>query len=230
MGLVGTLLFMYLYGFFKDAGFDAFRAFESGSARADLEYRTQRNFESLVLDDLGRSDVQAFVLSRLMESNRDYQYALGRTYLGTLAILIPSSLWPDRPPTKVLEGTEVQYGNGTYLPYGPNRLVSLRVYGLAGETMLNFGPVAIPIAFVIFGCIVEWTRRRTLAWSSRDSRQLLVPFLVNVCIVVLIADSDNVLFFAIKSGFAPLLLIFFTSQVFDVRYRAISRQPAGAAF
>ena len=229
-GLVGTLLFMYLFGFFKDAGLDAFRAFESGGARAELEDRTQRKSETLILHDLGRSDVQAFVLSRLMESDRDYEYALGRTYLGALAILIPASLWPDRPPTKVQEGTEVQYGNGTYLPYGPNRLVSLRVYGLAGETMLNFGPVAIPIAFVIFGCIVEWTRRRKMAWSPRDSRRLLVPFLVNLCFVVLIADSDNVLFFAIKSGFAPLLLVFFTSQVFDVRHRAISRQAAGAAF
>jgi hypothetical protein len=220
VGLVGTLLFMYLYGFFKDMGLDAFRAFESGSAREELEGRTQRKFETLILDDLGRSDVQAFVLSRLMESDRDYGYALGRTYLGTLALLIPASVWPDRPPTKVQEGTEVQYGDGTYLPYGQNKLVSLRVYGLAGETMLNFGPVAIPIAFVVFGCIVEWTRRRTLAWSSRDSRQLLVPFLVNLCFLVLISDSDNILFFVIKSGFAPLALVLLTSQISEVRHHA----------
>jgi hypothetical protein len=230
VGLVGTLLFMYLYGFFKDAGLDAFRAIESASARAELEGRTQRKFDTLILGDLGRSDVQAFVLSRLMESGRDYQYALGRTYLGTLAILIPSSVWPDRPPTKVQEGTEVQYGNGTYVPYGRNRLVSLRVYGLAGETMLNFGPAAIPIAFVVFGCLVEWIRRRTQAWSSRDSRQLLMPFLVNLCFLVLIADSDNILFFVIKSGLAPFALIFLTSQISHVRHHAVSRQSAGAAY
>ena len=227
VGLVGMMLFMYLYGFFKDAGLDALRAFESGSNRAELEDRTQRNFETLILGDLGRSDVQALVLSRLMESGREYQYALGRTYLGTLAILIPASIWPDRPLTKVLEGTELQYGNGTYVPYGPNRLVSLNVYGLAGETMLNFGPVAIPIAFVVFGCIVEWTRRRTLAWSSRDVRQLLVPYLVNLCFQVLVNDSDIILFFIIKSGFAPLALLFLTSQVSDVRHHAVNRQPAG---
>jgi hypothetical protein len=56
-----------------------------------------------------------------------------------------------------------------------------------------------------------------------------VPFLVNLCFLVLIADSDNILFFVIKSGFAPFALIFLTSQISHVRHHALSRQSAGAA-
>ena len=149
-GLCGLVAFMYLYGFYKGLGRDAVTVYEAG-ALDEVGQKIDRTFKGLVLGDLGRADVQAFLLYRLSRPDRDYSYAWGRTYLGTAALLIPRRIWPERPPTKVLEGTEAQTGVGSY---NEETWVSSKVYGLAGETMLNFGPLS------------SWSRTRCSARSS----------------------------------------------------------------
>jgi len=87
MVLAGVCLlvaFMYLYGFYKALGRDVLTVYEQGTL-SELGEKLDRTFEGLVLGDLGRSDVQAFLLYRLSMPGRDYTYAWGRTYLGTLA-------------------------------------------------------------------------------------------------------------------------------------------------
>ena len=88
------VLFMYLYGFYKDLGGEALTAFEEGS----LNEKSGRSFQGMLLGDLGRADVHAFLLHRLCKRDSDYRYAWGRTYLGSIALLVPASIWPDRPP------------------------------------------------------------------------------------------------------------------------------------
>jgi hypothetical protein len=209
--LLGVLLiisFMYLYGFYKGAGLESLRAL-SPATRPMLEEQTGRTLKSVLLDDLARSDVQAFLLYRLTGEDADYEYALGRTYLGGMTILIPRAIWPQRPPTKVKEGTEAQYGMGSYVP---DHWVSSRVYGLAGEAMLNFGPLAVPFAFAVLGLAVGLVRRLFINLQPGDARLLLYPFLVNLCLVILVGDSDNVVFFLIKNGSVPLLLLTLASR------------------
>jgi hypothetical protein len=208
VGCILLVLFMYLYGFYKGAGLDALRAFESAEARAELTLETGRSLEVAVLADLGRSDVQAFLLHRLSTPGSDYEYAWGRTYLGAAAILIPRAVWPNRPPDKVKEGTEVQYGMGSYIP---GIWVSSRVYGLAGEATLNFGPIAVPFAYLILGFIVGRVSHFVTALEPADSRLILLPFLVNLCFVILVSDSDNVLFFLIKNGAVPFAVLALSS-------------------
>ena len=87
MGLIGLLAFMYFYAFYRFVGLEgvqalAIRWFVPSSIK------NWPNVSSHVLGDLGRSDVQAFALNRVVHS-RDYDYAWGRTYLGALAIVIP---------------------------------------------------------------------------------------------------------------------------------------------
>jgi len=183
--------------------------YEAGGL-GDVGQKLDRTFRGLVLGDLGRADVQAFLLYRLSRPDRDYAYAWGRTYLGTAALLIPRRIWPERPPTKVLEGTEAQTGVGSY---DEETWVSSKVYGLAGETMLNFGPLAVMVAYLVFGAVVG----RLQGFHSRlrpgDARRLAYPFILNVCFTVLLNDSDVLLFMFVKDGLVPLSVLWFASRV-----------------
>lgn len=210
LGLVGLVLFMYFYGFFKAGGLDGVRtAFESEEARVSLEETSGRSWEVLLLQDLGRSDIQSFLLYRLMRSDSDYEYAWGRTYLAATTTLVPSFFLPNKPPNKSKEGTDAQYGMESYVP---GRRVSSKVYGLAGEAMLNFGPVAVPLVFVMLGLVVRHVRRWMLSWHPLDTRSLFLPMLVNFCFVVLVSDLDNDIFFLFKQGAFPFTVILLSSK------------------
>ncbi len=203
-GCAFLMVFMYGYGFFKGAGLSALEATGDAEVAEELSARTGRNLETLLLGDLSRADIQAFLLYRIWRPESDYEYALGRTYVGAVAILVPRALWPDRPPIKTQEGTEVQYGRGTF---APETSESSRVYGLAGEAMLNFGPGAVPFAYLILGAAVVWVRRLPRTLAPDDSRLLLVPFLVNFCFMILVSDLDNLIFNLIKNMTLPFLIV-----------------------
>jgi hypothetical protein len=210
VGIGFLVVFMYFYGFYKDLGRDAWTAFRAGAIPAETSRKTGRTFDVLLLGDLGRADVQAFLLYRLLRPNRDYQYAWGRTYLESSALLIPKAFWPDRPAGKVKAGTEAQYGVGTW---DEHKWSSSLVYGLAGEAMLNFGPIAVPVAYGIFGVIVGMLQRFLYRLRQGDTRLLLYPFLVNSCFSIVQSDSDNLFFNLIKCGLVPTLVVWFGSRV-----------------
>jgi hypothetical protein len=220
-GTVALVLFMYFYGFYKSGGVEGLqRAMESSDARREVEEETHRPLRAAILGDMGRSDVQAVVLYRLMSPDSDYQYGLGRTYLGGALTVLPGPVWRNRPPTKLREGTEMLYGRGSYRErplnstYDKDRFIGTcsAVFGLTGEAMLNFGPLAVPFSFVLLGLAVGRVRRCAAAWSRRDVRWLLMPFLVNLCLVVLIGDSDNIVAFIMGAGLFPLLVLAVASR------------------
>jgi hypothetical protein len=208
-GLVVLVAFTYLYGFYKSAGLGVVETLRDRASLVDLEEQTGRTFRRMLLQDFGRSDDQAFLLYRLSRHPDEYDLAWGRTYAGGLAVLIPRALWPERPPTKVKEGTEIQYGSGSWRPEG---LYSSRVYGLAGEAMLNFGAAAVPAAFVALGLLVSGTRRALYSLEPSDLRRMLLPLLINLCLVLLLMDSDNVVFFLAKNGTVPFSLVWLSAR------------------
>ncbi|WP_428261715.1 hypothetical protein [Haliangium sp.] len=224
-GLALLLTFAYLYGFYKSVGRDALRALEGSEERAALSEETGRSVELMLLGDLGRSDVQAFILYRHYDADIGVTRARGRTYLGALTLLVPRSLWPNRPATKLKEGTELYYGPGSYVP---NRFHISYVYGLAGEAMLNFGAPAVPIAFALLGLLAGAVRRRLRAYDSRDSRQLMVPLLVNLCVIALVSDSDNLVFTLVKNGAVPFAVLWLGSRHLIRRPRSSSSACPGA--
>ncbi len=201
-GLLILILFMYVYGFYKTAGAEAVDIMQDGGIAA-AEETTGRTSRGLMLGDLGRSDVQAMLLHNSVKSYSIYDYALGETYLGGLSILIPRQIWPDRPPTKVRAGTDMLYGFGAW----ESGLRTSRVFGLAGEAIINFGFLFVPLAFSVLGLVVSTIRYVYLRIRTHDPRILLVPFLINLCVVFLIGDSDEVVFFIVKNGFLPASVI-----------------------
>ncbi|MFB2933854.1 hypothetical protein ACE1B6_01110 [Aerosakkonemataceae cyanobacterium BLCC-F154] len=222
IGLVFICFFMYLYGFFKHAGMEGVEtAFKGQEDRVELEQKAGRSWESMLLQDLGRTDIQAFLLYRLMRFDSDYEYAWGRTYLAALSVFIPSRLWPfdEMPANKSKEGTNAQYGMGSY---AEGLWVSSRVYGLAGETMLNFGPFLIPFSFIVIGLFVRQVKRWLLNWNESDSRVLLLPLLVNLCFIILVSDLDNNLFILLKQGGFPFVVIWLGSHKKLVQNKALN--------
>ncbi|WP_414577516.1 hypothetical protein [Anabaena sp. CCY 9402-a] len=210
IGLVFFMFFMYIYGFLKTGGLEAINtALEGQEGISSLEEQSGRTWQVLILQDLGRSDIQAFLLYRLMRHDSDYQYAWGRTYLSALTMLIPSAIMPEKLPEKTKEGTEAQYGMGTY---HPQLWSSSKVYGLAGETMLNFGPSVIPLAFIVLGLIVGRVRYWFFTLLPEDQRLLLLPMLVNFCFVILVGDTDNYIFFLFKNSGVATLIVFLSSD------------------
>ncbi len=215
IGLSFLIAFMYVYGFYKNAGLDVLRLIDDPAARVELERETRRDLPTLLLGDLGRSDVQAFLLYRLARPESDYEYALGRTYVAAFAVLIPRSLI-ERMPSKTFEGTEALFGKGSYIPID---FEASQLYGLAGEAMLNFGFFAVPFAFIVFGLANCSVRRWLSGLAPGDARLLFYPFLSLFCFYMLACDLENIVFDVIKNVAVPL-------GVTALSLSSVSRLPA----
>jgi hypothetical protein len=218
-GLAFLLAFMYVYGFYKDLGAEVSTVYEAG-ALGEYSQELNRTFSGMVLGDLGRADVHAFILYRLWNHDHDHHYAWGRTYLGAIALLVPRSIWPERPPTKVKEGTELLWGVGSY---DPEDFVTTYVFGLAGETMFNFGPVAVPFAYLVFGVIVGRLQRFLAGLRRGDARLLLYPFFLTLCMSILTLDSDVLLFLLIKDGLMAMAVVWLSVRVATATEMAVAR-------
>lgn len=210
--LVFVFLFMFFYGFLKSGGIEGLQvAFQGQEARQEYIQEKGRTWDNVILGDLGRSDLHAFMLYRIMRHDSDYKLVWGRTYFAALSILIPKPLWPfpEKPLNKSKEGTDLQYGMDSYAPVD---FVSSKVYGLAGETMLNFGPFAIPFAFILFGIVVGHIERWFQTLSAVDTRLLMLPMLANFNFVVLVGDLDNIIYFLVTVGAVPFLVLLLSSK------------------
>ncbi len=221
-GFATAVAFAYFFGFYKSAGLEGLQmALRSSDERATIADEVRRPLQSTILGDMGRSDVQAFLFHRTTDPGSDYRYACGRTYLGAGLTLIPGPLWRDRPPTKVKEGTEAIYGRGSYRPRSlsstrdKDKYVGMtsRVFGLAGEAMLNFGPLAVPVAFAVLGIAVGCVQRWMTTWRRGDARWMVMPFFVYICFTALIGDSDNVIKLLEEDGLFPCLIVLLGSTI-----------------
>jgi hypothetical protein len=203
-GAIFLIGFMYFYGFYKE------------QKRASLEVLRSpvmwlqptgygRDFKYLMLGDLARSDSDAYILHNLTKDPGDYNYRWGLTYAGSLAILIPKNFWPDRPDFKIEAGTEAQLGKATSWR-------SLRTYGLGGEAMLNFGPWGVVPAFALFGAVVGWYRRKLKSWDPSDSRMLIAPFFCILSVIVLVGDSDNLVYAVLTEAVLIAIALFASSD------------------
>ena len=185
-GGFAILLFTFLLGFAKDVGFSEGLAIKSQADIDALTARTGRTKEATLLGDFGRSDVQAFVLYRSATDHYSPDLALGRTYLGDIAMLVPKAVWQDRPPGKSKWTTETEYGQGSY-----PTLRSSRIYGLVGEFALNFGFWLSPLAFVPLAFCVRSIESWPTKLDGNDPRRLLFPFAAILPIVLVAFDLDN---------------------------------------
>lgn len=214
MGLVFLLAFMYFYGFYKEQGRAGFGVIETPATWLQPT-GYQRDFKLLLLDDLARADLNAYMLYNLTKFPRDYDYRWGLTYVGAPMFLVPRSLWPNRPNYKVDAGTEATFGKASSYD-------STRVYGLTGEAMLNFGPLGILPSYALYGACLGWYRRKLTSWDISDARMFLAPLVTILFVCAFIADADNVLFLFVVDG--SLITAAFLGSI--KRIRLVQQAPS----
>jgi len=209
--LVGALVafsFIYLYGFYKSLGADAFLMLSEKGIKeiSILEDRSGRDWRSTLLGDFGRSDVQAYLVYRTWDFPGDYRYGWGRIYLEDLSFLVPLSVWADRPLGKILWGTDLLRGYGAWSPKPGGQ--AQNAYGLAGEATLNFGPYSVPFTFILLGFAVVMISGALINIKDSLVRILCVPLLIEACLWLLLWDFGNIVYFLIQHlGFLGIILL-----------------------
>ena len=71
-GCAFLAVFMYVYGFYKNMGSNFTQAFSDSASQSEMGRRTGRTWQMLVLGDLGRADLQAFILYRLIDDSKEF--------------------------------------------------------------------------------------------------------------------------------------------------------------
>jgi hypothetical protein len=222
--LIVFIPFMYFYGFYKSYGMKALTVLDAGQCE-QMSRQSGRTLRMLILGDFGRSDVQALLLYHysVSETGHCCRPVWGRTYLGTAALLVPRSIWPGRPPTRVKEGIDAFFGQGTY---ESGVIRPWNAYGLSGETMLNFGPWAVPPGFALLAALVAWAQRWIYNMHFEDARLLVAPLLISLCFLLPLWDSDVILYYCVSYGLAPCALVTFCSTRVPVQREATHSVPA----
>jgi hypothetical protein len=164
-----------------------------GQSVSEVAGHTERTLTKFFIGDLSRCDVQAYFLRMQVSPQEGYHLRWGLTYLTAYYPVIPRWIWPDNTfdSGKVVAGTDALYGENSYRPFSPMR--SSAAYGLAGETMLNFGWPAVPVVYALLGWIVGRFRKYVVQLPPGDLRALLVPYGVLFMPNMLLWDSDNYL-------------------------------------
>ena len=224
--LVILYAFVSIYAAYKQHGSHLLTDFTTSGEYSSLNDGAEDSATVLV-GDFSRADVQANLLWKLNDEDR-VPYAWGRTYLGALTMLIPRSAWPERPATIVKWSTDAEYGNDAY---NAGLTHSTRVYGIAGEAMLNIGPIGVPIALLVLGIGVGYLRRFRGSLDVSDGRVLVLPFFINLGFLLLLNDSDNIVFYLVKYGLVPVTLIVLSCQRITRRVVPckLSSQPPASA-
>lgn len=202
--------FLPVYAHYKYAGMEGLRDYLSGNARS-LVTDNYSNPVMFLVGDIGRADMQAPLLARYMEGSFDPNY-FGETYLSAFTLLVPRESRPDWLRGKSRVGAEAQLNRG--IGAGGYRGVisvdgvfeSSRIYGLFGETLLNFGLFGLPFAFFLFGYLF---RKVFLAVSGISTwrRLLTAPYLSFIPIFLLFYDADNILVQTLSVWSVPLLTV-----------------------
>lgn len=212
----------YYYGFYKRFGAAGFDAIRDAQYREVLAHKGGLTPIGALLGNLSRAETQAYLLYRVSDKSLGYELRLGKTYLASAMSFIPRALWPTKPTEafgKVRAGTELQFGPEAYRE---GRFESSLVYGIAGEAILNFGPLGVPPMYLFFGAAVGWYRRKLLTLPPFDARYYLAPVLTLVAFSAAFGDSDNMMFSFLKNGLLLLVVVYFGSAA----QRLLAGKPA----
>lgn len=207
VGLAG-LVFMYAYGFYKALGADAVHALRRNSDLGELERTSGRTVPTLLLGDLGRSDVQAYELYRLALPSRSHELAWGRTYISGIASLVPSFILPSRPAGKLQYGTDLLFDQDTF---ATSDFRASNIYGLLGEGLLNFPFPIVVLVFPFLGIVLSGLQTRAESLTEGDPRLILVPVGAVVGVLLLSSDLGNAAFAAVQYGLVVAILVLSTS-------------------
>lgn len=198
VSLIFLVLFMLTYGVYKKHGSDFMNAIQTTGISSN-NYKSENTDSVLLMSlmtDFSRADIQTF--SIYSQSKGTYtNLRWGETYIASLLMFMPSDfLSLERKATP-----------GAEILHNVSNTQTTRVFGMVGEFIINYPYQIYPIAFILLSIIVFKIDKYYFGLEKRDIRFIISPFLANLCIVLLISDSDNIMFFLLKNGVMPMLFI-----------------------
>ena len=214
IGIIPLLVFAYVYGLYKKEGSYFVGVFRRETTFREIAIQNNKDFAGLLVGDLSRADIQAWMLYKYNDPSFNFNFRKGRTYLAASVWLIPKFLipWQKLPDSyKTRTGTAFMFWEGFYSPWDKNKK-SLRMYGLAGEAIMNFGILGVPVMFGVWGLIMGYYRKKWITWNCNDSRFLIAPHLSILLLLALISDSDNVFGYFFGAGLISIFLVWLISK------------------
>jgi len=210
IGMVVLVLFMNVYGFFKHLGTKGLDIFKTEGFAAAAQ-ASGVSAEGILIGDLSRADVQAYMAYVLVKKPYPYEYRWGKTIWGDIVVQLPRWIYPNYYNSlgasgKQRAGTDIMMGPSEFNPADPYSY-SRYVYGLTGQVMLNFGILPIPFAFIILGYCVGRFRRAMYNWKPYDMRFFLAPVIIQLLTMLLTHDFNNIMFAIIFSVSLPLVIL-----------------------
>ncbi|PYQ65601.1 MAG: hypothetical protein DMF54_10600 [Acidobacteria bacterium] len=111
----------------------------------------------------------ALVLTRLEETYPQREpYLYGQTYLPAITILIPRSIWPDKPTFDFYN----RFGRATGI-LNPSDTGTSVLYSSIGELYLNFGLIGLLVGMVLYGLLFKFLYSLVQIPEFRPSAVLL---------------------------------------------------------
>lgn len=197
--LAFSFIFNNIYSNYKYGGIEGVKTYLSTGERPSYIESKDNKLLHFLLSDLARGDVQAKVIENL-ESQRYSPPYIPETYVSGVLLIVPDKLNTLDFKSKRMLGTDALYGFK-----GNEYYSSSRIYGLLGESMLNFGFLLIPLSFILYGFIHYLSN--SLMSSVKTSRlAIFLPILFFMPIYLLFYDFDNIVFQMIKNWLLPFIL------------------------
>lgn len=195
--IIFGLSFNIIYSNYKYGGIEGVKNYITTGEKPFYIESKDNEVLHFILSDLARGDVQAKVLESLENKKYKPPYT-PETYLNGALIVIPDHLNPFDFDSKRILGTDALYGFR-----GNEYYASTRIYGLLGESVLNFGFYLIPFSFIVFGGI-HYLSNSFMASVKRSSLALFLPILFFLPIYLLFYDFSNIVFQIIKNWLIPI--------------------------
>ncbi|AKX49191.1 hypothetical protein AKN93_07050 [Thiopseudomonas alkaliphila] len=207
------LIFMFafntVYSNYKYSGINGVKTYLLSGEKSNYIKGKDNEFLHFLLGDLARASIQAKIIDSI-NGNVFHPNYTPDTYISAFSLLLPKSFRSDNFETKRTLGTEAQYGFKSNQFYS-----SSRIYGMLGESMLNFGYWLFGGVFFLYG-FLHCYFLRLIRHVKNSDYVLFVPLFFVFPVYFLFYDLDNIIFQVVKTWLIPGV-IFFCFKFFSVR-------------
>lgn len=195
------LSFNSVYSSYKYAGINGLKNYITLGEKPKYIEKQESETLHFILSDLARSDVQAKIIESLDKGSYKPPY-FPETYINGALSPVPDSLIPLHFDSKRILGTDALYGFR-----GNEHYSSSRIYGLLGESLLNFGFYLLPFSFIFLGSL-HYLSNSYINSIKKSHLALFLPIFFFIPIYLLFYDFDNIVFQILKNWMIPILIFF----------------------
>jgi hypothetical protein len=165
---------------------------------------------SFLFRDLSRFDVQIIAIDTIEKPA--YSLSWGRSFVGAAASIIPNALWENKPDTFAQEKTDI-----VKAVESSDMDKTTLLFGMPGEFLVNFGPAAFVLSFLIPAYLLVAINKiglRAARWLPLRAVMWPLPFLF------FLFDSNVLVYYTVR-----WILLFGVPMAFALKWPRRRRAP-----